>query len=467
MSVANSEKSLISLTLSDLQKGGKFMCDVTTNYLRDDFEVAGNDAEEFVEWCNAVDNHTTQQRKLLEEMTVLSVKPEAREVSEITYTFPCWVFDASDPVNNGVFKEEDVDISGYILSGNGFLTDEAYENGLMMRDGSSEVYTASLNVFNTLAQRIDCDGKTMSHNNVGRNLLLAERMGDLKKPATLIFKEAEGIRKLFAVMSGKYAHVPLETISGIVERLSQPNTLGVAECNHWSVDHKRAEIDLSFPEYAAYVSNTYGLKREMIPSIKLMTSDIGECSFIADAYWKVDGSVISDAHFAKEHKGNLTAEAIYEAVTENIFDRYTVLPEKLVELMKITMGRPADLTKEEGREDNRAFLLACYKVILSQLKYEEILGNHRYEELIDCINLTCIDDSQKYTAYDLCMDILELPEQLQTYLSDQPMGETMYKKLQTVTSKAAYLDFIQIWEKAARMTGKPAVFLANPAQKAA
>lgn len=443
------------------------MLNVTTSYLRDDFEATGNDAGEFVEWCNAIDTHTTQRMEQLKGMTVLSIKPEAKEVSEITYSFPCWVFDTTDPVNNGSFKNGEVDISGYILSGNAFLTDEAYEVGLMIRDGNGEDYTASINVFNTLAQRIDCDVRTMSHNNVGRNLILAERMGGLKKPATLIFKEAEGIRKLFAVMSDKYAHVPLETISGIVEKLSQPNTLGVAECNYWSIDHKRAEIDLSFPAYAAYVSNTYGLRKEMVPSIKLMTSDIGECSFIADSYWKVDGSIISDIHFSKEHKGGLTSEMIFEAVTENIFDKYTVLPEKLVELMKITMGRPADLTKEEGREDNRAFLLACYKVILSQLKYEEILGNHRYEELIDCINLTCIDDSQKYTAYDLCMDILELPEQLQTYLSDQPMGETMYKKLQTVTSKAAYLDFIQIWEKAARMTGKPAVFLANPAQKAA
>ena len=96
---------------------------------------------------------------------------------------------------------------------------------------------------------------------------------------------------------------------------------------------------------------------------------------------------------------------------------------------------------ENDREANRQQILKLYKELFEMISMKEILGPRRMQELIDCIEYAYIDDSMHYTAYDVMMDMLELPEQLKAYLYDQEIGETTYKKLQAAVAKVPTFDF--------------------------
>lgn len=112
---------------------------------------------------------------------------------------------------------------------------------------------------------------------------------------------------------------------------------------------------LPFHGYAEDINAMYNIKDKLIPCLELVTSDIGENAFEATGYWKTpNGAKIYGSSFKREHRGTVTCKAatgaakgkhdtirdiIRQGVEENIFDKYTKLPERLLERFRSTLHR--------------------------------------------------------------------------------------------------------------------------------
>lgn len=415
------------------------------DYLRDDFKMDGDDMDEFMELCAEIDTHTKHVTKRLDLLETLSVKdcPEnrARDAKELI----CYHMKPKDPINGGdmLSAEVPLDITGYLDKGFGRLLQETKtDNHLIFRESvTGDRYFVSNNAFNTLAQRIDCDGKTLSHNCVERDLFLSRRL-DTDIEGTMVIKELADVKKVFAVMSKKYGPVPLEILSRITRHLSQSNCLGKPECLGWRISHMRAEIYIKFEEYADDVSTAYNLSKRLVPVVSLLSSDIGECSIIARGSWLTSqGDTVPDMEYVREHRGEIDSEQVLKEVQESVFDKFTVLPERLADLMGMDVTPDGcDLNTACGQAENRAAVYEAFQWIFRKLKIPDILGQRRFAELMECIDYS-INEQKHYDLYDLVNQCFSLPSQLQYFLIQANLGDCMLQKLQKAFAEAPYLNF--------------------------
>lgn len=458
------------------------MIKLDSKYLLDGYAQTGSDQRDFVALCNEIDRRTSHRVMPLGDLTVLSVKKgQDPESVKVFGALEAWKFDGEEPIQfGGHVDEENLDVSELCGDKEDLIDEIVEQNSLMLRQvGKKEgqMYV-SQNLFNTLGQRIVCDGKTLAHNCTGRDLLVAEMLKEYEKlRATLVVKSFEGTEKIFAIMSDKYAAVPLSSIATVVEALATDDRLGKPHCTGWEITHKEVCITFEFPEYAEEIRKTYGLKDSMMPCVKFMTSDIGECSFVAKGYWRYrhaasvtfsgateKDSFVPDMEFSKEHRGNtINVDSIKKGVEENIFDKYTVLPERLAELMSIELIDPsvsAIISTATGKSRNRAALQGLFGWALDQLRIVDIIGKTRLDELKECIEYCVIKENMIYTAYDVVMDLYSFPDELKEYLTlEEGLGEIAYRKLQKAFSRAPYLDFEKGFATQKATPGSSKVFL--------
>lgn len=415
------------------------------DYLRDDFSMNGDDMDEFMDLCAEIDLHTSHVTKRLDSMEALSVKdcPENRK-SDVK-ALVCYHMKPRDPINGGdmISTEVPLDITGYLDKGFARLMEEAKTtNRLLFKETQTgEKYFVSNNTFNTLAQRIDCDGKTLSHNSVERDLFLSRRM-DTGISGTMVVKDLYDVKKVFSVMSEKYAPVPLEVLSRITAHLSQSNCLGKPECLGWFIQHTKVMIIIKFEEYADDVALAYNLPKRMVPVVTLMSSDIGECSIIARGSWLTPyGDTVPDMEYVREHRGTVNSAEVLKEVQERVFDKFTTLPERLADLMGVDIT-PAgcDLNSASGQAANRSAVYNTFRWIFVKIGIGEILGKRRFSELMECIDYT-INETKHYDAYDIATECFSLPSQLQAYLVQANLGDCTLIKLQKAFATVPYLNF--------------------------
>ena len=187
-----------------------------------------------------------------------------------------------------------------------------------------------------------------------------------------------------------------------------------------------ADVFLEFPEKAEEVKKTYKLKDDFIPGLLISKSDVGLGSVRISGCWRKDNAFTIFDTVRKEHSGTFDINDVIDEAADRIFGNYTKLPERLCELMLIDITDPNWFTKyslEEAREKNISACSSVIKNIFKQINLKGAIQKKReraiFEELV-----SALDPDIRYTAYDLCTLIMEIPARI-TGISSIYMEELM------------------------------------------
>lgn len=459
------------------------------DFLLDDFHLTGKRTEDFktaIEW---IDEHSYNVLTNLKDLTVVSLLgnqyqdegPQCLKARILQEGNP-WVRGMRDTVLpmqkfrvTGVLPDklpddpdnpENQEELLKVLKGSKMLKELTYKNQTMLirkTDVSQGFYHLSSMAIPTLAQRLGITSAAIERRCLASDMLIAELLHS-PKTCTLIVKHFKGVGKIVAVMSDSYARIKLRELwivaNDLSEGLKNENTTGIEKklgpmvCEGWDITHERCSISFSFPRYAREVTEMYHLPDTMIPCVELMTSDIGECAFTAKAYWKLEnGSKIIGDIYRKEHRKQkakrrnhgeegIDIELVEQEIREKIFDKYTILPERLMELMALDIS-PAnlDLTKTRSININRKHILSAFSSVFKQLRLVDVVTKKRLKHIEELIDYQVMDETMHYTAYDVVMDIFSLEEKLKDFFVQEGLCKETIRKFNEAISKAAYVDF--------------------------
>lgn len=410
-------------------------------FLLDDFEVSGNKVDDFEMLIREIDQRTSHVQRCLKNFIVVSLKKfQDTNSGEMSG----WYLDPMDPSNQGRLKSCSIPKGAELGTRMGALMDETiHKNPTMFWDKEGNaMWFVSAAATNTLAQRIGVTGKSIREHNLERDLFIAKKF-NVDVTSTLIVKQYHQIGKVFSMMSEEYVHIPLYTICVIYKDLAGESKLGPMECEGWNVTHERAKISFAFKEYAQEISALYNLERPMIPCVEMITSDIGESSFTVRGYWKTpEGAIVYDHTFSRQHRGKIDPDVIGREVQKQIFDKYTELPERLLELAVIDIT-PSGLNLQGARDSSKNHKIICntFHSVFKQLGIVSVIGKKKLMSLERCIDFSIVRGDMHYTAYDIVMDVFALSCTMQSYFETEGVSKEMIRKFREEISKAAYVDF--------------------------
>lgn len=454
------------------------------DFLQDAFHMSGNNEEAFEELLQEIDAHTCYHPVAMKNLVVFSRVEEAYQKNapdECTvYAFwpgnpwvkgpgskaPVIRFETVKVLPNVTSnKEYDAKLYAEMISSNSMMLS-------VMVNGKGSVYHVSTLAIPTLAQRLGVTTAAIGTRSFASDCLIAEQLNQ-DKEVKLVVKNYRRTGKICAVMSPKYAEIPLHDICTIYRDLfgENPNITKISDtttlpsdrknvtCDGWDVTHERVRINFAFHGYAEDINAMYNIKDKLIPCLELVTSDIGENAFEATGYWKTpNGAKIYGSSFKREHRGTATCKAatgaakgkhdtirdiIRQGVEENIFDKYTKLPERLLELLQIDITpQDLNLTKARGRGRNAKAVVAAFQYVFRELHLSQILSAKRIRSIFEnCIEHGQIDESMRYTAYDIAMKTFELELSLKPWLEKEGVCKETIRKFSEAVGKAAYVNF--------------------------
>lgn len=421
------------------------------------------------------------EKKLLDNWSasgkdVESFKEAVKEMSESTYVslvragslklYSKAGSDASGNLNVYVLDPNDiweVSASGDLSLKRGKFNREAFEKAnaaelvkeyenstkLLIKTEDNKTLFTSLNLCPTFGLRTQMGGDATLTPSIGRDIHFAERLKENEmEEISLIVRRAGGIRKAFAALSGTYTYEPQTLMSDTLNRVEAGGVLGKMECHHWTLNNQIGEIFVEFPEKAAEISAIYDLEDELVPGLYIAKSDVGECSITIRATWRIGSSIIILDELKRKHSGKIDVEKILEDVDKIVFSKYTKLPERLCELMSVNITDPkwkTTLSTSKFESANKKAVCAAIKSVLKQIGLVDAttkkIEKQLYEALCDEI-----DPSISFTAYDIAMMIMQLPERRIVGLSKayidplaKACGKAPYVKYDKVASPVIVL----------------------------
>lgn len=429
------------------------------HFLSDEWSLEGRDKMEFRDRIREIDDNTSFVKVNFADIIVNSLYQNADG------TVSCYCIDPASVLADGCLEYADTELTETISNTIGEnMAKETLENGLFFtykRD--DHWHLISTMAYATLGQRIQLPATAMQYKSLARDCMIAEYIGHHPacNSATAVVKQSGGIQKVFAFLTTKYKPIPLDALNDVTIALIDESKLGESECLGWTINHDIVRIDYAFVDYADEISDLYSLPERMTPCVRLMSSDIGECSVRAVGYWKTDdGDIIWGDEYARPHRGNLETAVIVKEVEENIFDKYAIYPQKLKSLSYIQITpKNLNLEKAGGRAANRKLLTKVYMKALMMLGVTPILGKKRMGELREALTTALIADDEQYSAYAIAKDIIALPRRMRAWWSGSDLTSQTLEKFQKAASRVAFLDFQDIVNKATNKSAGYEVYL--------
>lgn len=470
------------------------------HFLSNDWHVDGQDKSEFFTRCDSVDRKTSYKTISMKDLILHHLERDDKGVLKSTKINPelslpealtddeDWIFKFIEENLNGLLLEEIVK-DGLIFT----LKEENLESPLFIAPSA----------YNTLGQRIDMPGSAMQYSSLGRECHIADHVAHHaeKQTCTAVIKRHEGVDKVFAMLSATYRPIALNILEDITNALEKESGIGTGEGVRWTINHAMAEIALEFPEYGSKIREAYGLEDELMPCIKLMSSDTGECAVRAVGFWRTtSGDEIITDEYSRSHKGAITAGEIVKNVQKEIFDKYEVFPKTLQSLQFIPVTpkeldlslpkRPPVMPEhiedpafagdeivqkakseyeaaciaykkdkkryERNLQYNGDILLKVHMAIIMDLKIASILGQKNSKSMEEAVS-NMISSSQHYSAYAVAKNIMCLPNYLRSWLiceNGKDLAQSVIDKLQKAVSKAVYEPYDLLTERAKKKSSK-------------
>lgn len=376
--------------------------------IHDGFSCRGTDIEAFWENLQEIDDSTDYMKIHSKEVVFYSLIPDECTDKELVFRKH---IPGNHQINKGRIGRDRLlgEVAPEVLKE---LMDET--KMIVKYDGcmflTSNIFVPSI------GRRVGLSGRQLSIPREARDAYLADICAAEPFHGMLMYRNAGRIRKAFSVFSKEYTPIPQMSMKDILNNFGEFSK--DYKCHYWEIDNFFSSIYLEFPKKADELRDIYGLKDEFVPGICLSTSDVGMSSFTVTETWRHKDSVMTGNIYKAMHKGEVDFENINSQVTEKIFEKYEVLPERLCELLMIDITDPKqtlnmalkkiDLTKAIGQKETLS--------IKEQLM----------REIAPC---------RVYTAYDIALMLMSLPERctgLPAYAA---------KNLANAVMKAPFVDY--------------------------
>lgn len=281
--------------------------------------------------------------------------------------------------------------------------------------------------------RFGLKGGFLSRPSLARDVLVEQELIDGNKEITLVCREINGVEKCFAILSGKYKPIDQSVIFSLIERIEKDGLLGKPECREWFIDHYYTRVYIDFPDKAKELTNHFGKKECYTPGICISTSDTGDCSLKVAGTFRVGNSLVTENEILHKHIGEYDEDDFIKEVIETVFAEFTILPAKLCDLMMVDIGDTTlDLSKAENRVLNAEFYKDVLASAFNQLGITAAVGIKVKKQLFEGMLLE-IDPSLNYTAYDIAVSLMKLPERVGKIPS--------LPNLQKAVGRAPYINY--------------------------
>lgn len=395
--------------------------------LNDDWEVTGNDLNTFKEELKELQKRTFVKEVPMNNVYFLSVSDFGDEyVAVPLHSDEFW----KKTKTSLSLKKYPIDRMDNAYLDRGYsesVVNDAFANGLFMAVSDKKISSYKLRkmiengeyipvsekAMNTISSRISHGGFGFFSERLVRDLSISKKFNK-PVPVTIVSrKDADGLEKIFAVMSKKYVMIPQELIVEVLDHIiaDSKKDLGEPTVSSWSISHSVTRISIEFPEAGSDLKETYELPDDIIPGIMLETSDIGDCSLRIKGYYR-----IPDCHtifympeeYSRIHVGEIDTEEILNAAKKEIFPKFTYYPEHLAELMAI------DITTDDMTDNKKIKVMsALYRKISREIGLAKAIRKNREKILIDQL-IETINPIINYTAYDVAITFLTLASYLDT-----------------------------------------------------
>lgn len=315
------------------------------------------------------------------------------------------------------------------------IIDEILATKTLIRIGKCFCLTSDT-LDTTLYQRVDMKGKAFTEHSFIRNLHVADLL-DKDESATAIVRGDKGVYKLYSLLSSKFCYISQKLVSQIVEEIDPMHTMGKPVCNHWTLNNSYADVFVEFPEKAEELRKTYGISKDLVPGILISKSDIGFCAITIKGTWRYKNSISVFETVSKKHSGKFDVCDIIDDAKKKIFGKYTVLPERLCELMLINITDPVwktTLKVDDARDLNKTACVDYLKKIFKEINLQGILQQKNTKMILEELSAN-IDPDMNYTAYDICMMVMELPSRVGN------LNKLYSDMLMEAVSKAPYVEY--------------------------
>jgi HKD family nuclease len=263
--------------------------------------------------------------------------------------------------------------------------------------------------------RFGLSGEFLLTPKLARDLMVADRFKmDLGVTAIVRSTSDNKAKKIFTILSDKYTHINQLVLFDIIKQIEDAGEMGECKCFRWEISNFFTKLYVEFPKKAEELSGLYGLSREMIPGIMITTSDTGDASFAVRGTWRAEGSnsLIVNSEVKRKHIGDIDIVKIIDDISKDIFAEYAKLPEALCELMAKDVTDPAwDLKTSAGIKANQTEIENTFKTVFKRIGVVKAIGK-KTEKILRQAMMDEIDPSIRYTAYDICMLIMSLPERV-------------------------------------------------------
>lgn len=407
--------------------------------LLDNWSESGNDLAQFKTLLKEMSSITRTKKVEANQVQLYSKNEHILSTAD---KVPVYVLDPGNPwdidATTGVFKglkQGALNRKTFDAAGAQDLVQEYENKTKLLLNVDGHVYFTSTNLSPTLGLRTEMKGEAACEPTLARDVLTAQRLGT-NEEITFVTRIADGLRKVYAAMSGTYAYVPQSFLCDVIDRVESDATLGAVSCKHWSINNQLAEVYLEFPDKAAEIAAVYEYGDEIVPGLYLAKSDVGECSITIRATWRINNSLIIADELKRKHTGKIKIEDILEDVDKTVFSKYTKVPELLCELMATDITNPAwtKLSEKKFLAMNEKAIAEAFKTVFKEIGVVGAIGKKNEKEVYEQLCAE-IDASLAYTAYDIVMAVMQLPERLSGL-------STSYKELLAkACGKAPFVKF--------------------------
>lgn len=414
------------------------------NYLNDDWYVSGSDLEtlkNIIEENNKYTKFIETNSKNISLISLLSkeIKEKLKLNMERDYVFKS----NPDPhpfeillvlsAYKTISAQSRKDISIYTPTKemlNSPLYNEFKTNKTML-SLDNENYFLSSGFFKNL-ERYGISGEFFTMPSFERDLSLTAAFANNKK-ATVCIKEFDGNKKAFALLSGKYTNINQSILFRIIDVFEKK--MGKINVKSWEMSHFITNVYVEFPQYADDMNEVYKFKTKYIPGILISTSDTGDCAL------KIKGTLRKEHSKAKiyfkevsrKHIGDINIDKLIDEIEKGIFEKYTLIPDKMIELMSTDIS-PDDLSTEKARFENAETVKSYFDFLVKETQLVKSVGKKAKDTIKEALHNT-IDDAYNYTLYDIVDTFMILPE------ATVGMSKYAIEKLRNCVAKAPFVDF--------------------------
>lgn len=249
--------------------------------------------------------------------------------------------------------------------------------------------------------------------------------------AKICYKEVDGVRKAFALLSSRYTPISQEFIFNILPFFEKE--MGKIDVKHWEVNHFHTELRIEFPDYAEEISAMYSKAGKYIPGLIISTSDTGDCALRVKGFLRKDNSLFVFREVSRKHLGKFEIEKMTEKIQKSIFEKFTLIPQKMIELMEKDIS-PADLSTKESQMENVQKVKEYFNILLKETDIVSALGKKGKAQVKDML-FRNINPTTSYNLYDIVDLFMTVPESIVN------MSKYSLTKLRQLVALAPFVDF--------------------------